>query len=325
MSFFTKFYCVFSRNKNWVLQFVLTRAIIRLQGKDGDDMTLENKQLYYGPEKQEWVFSHNASFTHSLAKNPQQLDPIAHNFIRHTSEQHQLLIFLSGGCKMVTDEGEQVLQPGDVCFNSAMTYYGITVIDDTPYERAVIFFNADGSLDELAREVFGSAGIINVDIRKHLLPWIERYKEYAKMLPVKSFAPLGTTLIKELLYICMMSNSAVDNSIDTAENILKNALAYIDTHWSHLKNIQEISSALFISPSYLYEIFNKKMGIPPKTYLMQKRLQAAHAYLISGLQPIEVSQLVGFNTYTAFYRACKSFYGKTPQEIWMKKTPQNKP
>lgn len=277
------------------------------------------KQSNCNSNMQEWVFSHNASFAHSLAKNPQLLDPTAHNFMRHTSEQHQILIFLSGSCKMVTDDGEQILQPGDVCFNPAMTYYGINILEDTPYERAVIFVTPNETFDALAQEVFGSnAGIINIDVHKHLLPWIERYKEYAKILPLKSFAPLAASLIQELMYICLMKQSFVENAVDPAENILKNALGYIDSNWSNIKNIREISNALFISPSYMYEIFNKKLNMAPKTYLMQKRLQAAHAYLISGIQPNEVSQRVGFNTYTAFYRACKAFYGKTPQEIWVK-------
>ena len=287
-------------------------------------MTQTIKQFNTSGEMQEWVFSQNASFSHSLAKNPKQLNPVAHNFIRHTNEQHQILVFLSGSCKMVTDESEHILQPGDVCFNAALSYYGIQILEDTPYERAVIFIAPNEELDTLLRETFGeTSGIINVDIRTRLLPWIERYKEYAKLLPIKSFAALGYSLIQELVYICMMTKNAVDNTIDTAENILKNALIYIDSNWSRIKNIREISNALFISPSYMYEIFNKKLGLAPKTYLMQKRLQAAHAYLISGIQPNEVSQMVGFNTYTAFYRACKAFYGKTPQEIWVKKDHPN--
>ena len=288
-------------------------------------MTQTLKQVDANSNKKEWVFSHNASFTHSLAKNPQQLDHVAHNFLRHTNEQHQILIFLSGKCKMVTDDNEHILQPGDVCYNSAMTYYGINILEDTPYERVVIFITPNEEFDHLAQEVFGSAGSINLDTRKHLLPWIERYKEYAKLLPLKWFAPLGDSLIKELLYICLMQKNTVEHNIDATENVLQNALAYIDANWSTIKNVREISNALFISPSYLYEIFNKKLNMAPKTYLMQKRLQAAHAYLISGAQPIEVSQMVGFNTYTAFYRACKAFYGKTPQEIWVKQNRRDNP
>ncbi|MBQ8343231.1 MAG: helix-turn-helix transcriptional regulator [Clostridia bacterium] len=225
---------------------------------------------------------------------------------------------------MVTDTSEHLLQPGDVCYNPAMSYYGVHILGETPYERVVMHITPNENFDKLAKEFFGESGIINVNVRKHLLPWIERYKEYSKILPMKIFPPLAEALVRELLYICFMEKNSTTQAVDTAENILKNALGYIDSNWSTIKNIREISNALFISPSYMYEIFNKKLNMAPKTYLMQKRLQAAHAYLISGIQPNEVSQLVGFNTYTAFYRACKAFYGKTPQEIWVKKNVQEK-
>ena len=282
-------------------------------------MTKNFEQTAVELDKQEWIPSNNIGFSHSLAKNPLLLNPTEYNFCRHTNKQHQILIFLSGDCKMVTDYSENILQPGDVCYNPAMSYYGVRILGETPYERVVMHITPNENFDKFAKEIFGESGIINVDIRKHLLPWIERYKEYSKMLPLKLFQDLATNLLSELLYICLMQKNSTAQTVDTAENILKNALGYIDSNWSHIKNIREISNALFISPSYMYEIFNKKLNMAPKTYLMQKRLQAAHAYLTSGIQPNEVSHLVGFNTYTAFYRACKAFYGKTPQEIWIKK------
>ena len=275
-------------------------------------------------EKREFAPSYNVAFSHSFAKNPLLLDPIAYNFMRHTTSQHQILIFFSGDCKMVTDNDEQRLRPGDVCFNPAGSYYGIRLLGDAPYERIVMSITPNEEFDSLAKEIFGEAGILNVDLSKRLLPWADRYKEYAKALSMKDFSPLAESLVKELLYICLIEKQSTVQAIDTADNILKHALDYIDSNWSKIKNIREISNALFISPSYLYEIFNKKLDVSPKSYLMQKRLQAAHAYLTSGIQPNEASHLVGFNTYTAFYRACKAFYGKTPQEIWIKNSAQKK-
>ncbi len=270
-------------------------------------------------DRQEYITTDKCSFAHSFSKDPTQLDVKAHKLYRHTSDRHQLLIFLSGECDFVTDNHTQRLQPGDVCFSPAFTYYHVNILGNAPYERCVIHITPDERFNALAKDTFEeTANIVSVDLRKHLLPWIERYRSYSKILPIKQFSLLSEILLQELLYICLMQKVEASHTIDTAENILKNALVYIDANWARIKNIREISNALFISPSYMYEIFNKKIGVAPKTYLMQKRLRAAHAYLISGMQPNEVSQLVGFNTYTAFYRACKALYGKTPQEIWVK-------
>ena len=258
----------------------------------------------------------NINFSHAIAKEPKKLDVNAFNFFRHTDEKHQILIFLSGDCRMDTDDYSHVLQPGDVCFNPAFSYYGVTILDDSPYERVVISIPVSERFDALAYEIFDDLKPINVDVKGLLLPFIERYKNYHTALPINQFSALANNLIEELLYICLMQKQSKQPSKDPSEAFLRKALEYIDLNWKNIKNITEISNALFISPSYLYEIFNTKLNITPKTYLTQKRLQAAHAYLVSGVAPNEVSRLVGFSTYTAFYRAFKAFYGKTPKEVF---------
>lgn len=258
----------------------------------------------------------NINFSHAIAKEPKKLDVNKFNLFRHTDEKHQILIFLSGDCRMDTDNYSHVLQPGDVCFNPAFSYYGVTILDDSPYERVVISLPASERFDSLAYEIFDDLKPINVNVKELLLPFIERYKTYHTALPINQFSALASNLMEELLYICLMQKQSAQTSKDPAEALLKKAIEYIDLNWKEIKNITEISNALFISPSYLYEIFNTKLNITPKTYLTQKRLQAAHAFLISGVTPNEVSSLVGFNTYTAFYRAFKAFYGKSPKEVY---------
>ena len=259
----------------------------------------------------------NVAFGHSLSKSPQDLDPIGQKFFRHTLPKHQILIFLSGDCTLKTDDFAHKLQTGDVCFNPALTYYGVYIDGNTPYERVVIHITPNERFDKLAYEVFNDLKPINVNL-KTLLPFIERYKEYGNSLPRHQFGSFADNLIEEFLYICQIEKNSVNPTSDTVETLLKKVLVYIDENWAKIKTVSDISNALFISPSYLYEIFNKKLNIAPKAYLMQKRMQMAHSYLISGISPNETSQLVGFATYTSFYRACKTFYGKTPQELWVK-------
>ena len=257
-------------------------------------------------------------FSTVLTKEPFTLDKKAYNLFRHTSNKHQIFIFLSGDCRMETDNYSHLLQAGDVCFNPAFSYYWVNILENTPYERVIIEIPPNERFDKLAYEVFDDLKPINVNAKELLLPFIQRYTNYRASLPSVQFTKLANTLLEELLYICLMQKQYVQDSLDPAETLLKKALDYIQLHWAHIKSIKEISNALFISPSYLYEIFNKKLNMTPKEYLMQKRLQAAYAYLSSGIAPNEVSTLIGFNTYTAFYRAFKAFYGKTPKEVFDK-------
>lgn len=265
------------------------------------------------------VLSDVIYFTSMLTKEPFSLDKKAYNLFRHTSNKHQIFIFFSGDCKMETDEYSHLLQPGDVCFNPAFSYYWVNILENTPYERIVLSIPPSEHFDKFAFEVFNDLRPINVNVKELLLPFLQRYNAYRAALPAVKLTDLANNMLEELLYICLMQKRCEQDALDPAETLLKKALEYIELRWDCIKSIKEISNTLFISPSYLYEIFNKKLNMTPKEYLMQKRLQTAHAYLSSGISPNEVSSLVGFNTYTAFYRAFKAFYGKTPKEVFDKK------
>ena len=259
------------------------------------------------------------SFTHCSSEHPQQLDPIAYGFNWHTLPMHELLIVLKGNCKKINEQEEIPLSPGDICYHAAFTPHALEIVEDTTYERFVIHFKQNKKIEELVHSIFQSSNRISVDLNKRLLPFIERLTEYYRKLSFNDFSYIFENLLIELFYICKLSKQTQTHAPDVAENLLKTAITYIENNWQNIKNIQEISTALFISHSYLYQIFSEKLNTTPKAYLMEKRLQAAHSFLLSGMSPHTVSTAVGFNTYTAFYRSFKSAYGKTPQEIYSNK------
>ncbi len=260
-------------------------------------------------------------FSLSRSDHPKQLDPVSSCFIWHTLHLDELLIFVKGSCRKLTEKEEYTLQTGDVCYNPAYKPHALEVCEDVPYERFVIQFKPGGKLSKLAASIFQGATHINIDPNKYLLPLISRWTEYFHKLPIADFIPFSDNMITELLYLCKMECQSATATPDGTEILLKNALAYIEENWKTIKNLKEISTALFISHSYLYQIFAEKLNTTPKTYLMRKRLDMAQSYLLSGMLPHAVSLSVGFNTYTAFYRSFKAHYGKTPQEVYISKQP----
>lgn len=264
--------------------------------------------------------SGNVDYARAYAKDPKSLNPIAYNFFPHAPDREVLYVFFSGDCEAIGNDYTHKLEPGDVHFHAHddMAYKHLT--GNSAYERLLIRFHANPRLKELLYKTFDAPKrIIHLDLQRDIVPFCQRYEEYAKRLPIADFTRLAELLVEELVYLCFMQKTSMNDTLDPAETLLKKALAFIEQNWTTLHNVQEISDALFISPSYLYEIFNKKMKTTPKAYLTQKRMHEAHASLIAGYPPNETSNLVGFSTYTAFYRAFKAFYGKTPQEVWMKR------
>lgn len=268
--------------------------------------------------------SGNVNYARAYSKDPKSLNPVVYNFFPHAPDCETLYVFFSGDCEAIGDNYTHKLQPGDVHFKdyNDLSYKNLT--GNSTYERLIIRFHANPRLKELLYKTFDDTKrIIHLDLQRDIIPFCQRYEEYAKRLPLADFTRMAEILIEEFVYLCLMQKMEHNATLDPTETLLKKALAYIEQNWSTLHNVQEVSDALFISPSYLYEIFNKKMKTTPKAYLTQKRMHEAHARLISGSPPNETSHLVGFSTYTAFYRSFKAFYGKTPQEVWMKRPKLN--
>lgn len=264
--------------------------------------------------------SGNVNYARAYAKDPKSLDPIVYNFFPHAAGCEMLYVFISGDCEAIDTSYTHTLQPGDVHFKDGddMGYKHLT--GNSTYERLIIRFHANPRLKELLYRTFdGPKRIIHLDLQRDIVPFCQRYEEYAKRLPMADFTVMAELLIEEFVYLCLMQKMAESDTLDPAETLLKKALAYIEQNWRTIRNVQEVSDALFISPSYLYEIFNKKMNTTPKAYLTERRMQEAYASLVAGYPPNETSRLVGFTTYTAFYRSFKSLYRKTPQEVWIKR------
>ncbi len=270
------------------------------------------------------VPSNTVSYSRSCSRSPLSLDPITYLLHPHTPNNEKLYIFISGECQSIGRDYTHTLQPGDVSFFDSTSYNYNKILSNATYERIVINFRANERLKLLLAKTFDNATrIVNLDLQRDVVPFYKRYEEYAKRLPIADFSILAENMVEELVYLCLMQKLSSTDALDPAETLFRQAFSYIDDKWETIQNIQEISDALFISPSYLYEIFGKKMQLTPKAYLTQKRMQAAHALLASGVSPGEVSRSVGFTTYTAFYRSFKSFYGKKPQDVW-NRNPSNK-
>ena len=79
-----------------------------------------------------------------------------------------------------------------------------------------------------------------------------------------------------------------------------------------IRNISEISDAIFVSKNYFLAFFKQNMNISPKKYIIEKRLVYAHDMLLSGQKPMEIYEKVGFETYSSFYRAYVAKFGKNP-------------
>ncbi len=96
-------------------------------------------------------------------------------------------------------------------------------------------------------------------------------------------------------------------------------LLYVDSHYTEDISLSGIAKVLFMSPSYIGQLFKKETGITFVQYLTQKRLEDAKQMLTStDMLVTDISASVGFNDYFYFCRIFKKNTQLTPMQYRQK-------
>lgn len=96
---------------------------------------------------------------------------------------------------------------------------------------------------------------------------------------------------------------------------LYRALVYLNRHLAEEISLEDLARRLGCHPTYLSNAFSRKFGIPPRSYLLKRRVEQAQQLLWHGDAPLkEVASLCGFGDVYYFHRSFKKLTGMTPGE-----------
>ena len=107
-------------------------------------------------------------------------------------------------------------------------------------------------------------------------------------------------------------SSTLDESLKTNDKIAK-AQEFIRRNFNRNIRLQDVATAVFLSPNYFSSLFRKITGHTFSTYLLKLRVQAASELLTQSSIPIkEIVFQVGFEDYNYFNRTFKKYEGMPP-------------
>ena len=143
------------------------------------------------------------------------------------------------------------------------------------------------------------------------------YARSALRLHVTDFLlkPVNMDELSALLNSCASVPSEGPGKVsgDDDERIAK-AKAFIEANLRENLRLTDISSALFISPTYLSALFRKHTGVNLSAYIENARIQRAKDLLVSGNVSVSaVAQQVGYNDQAYFSRIFKRVTGMSPR------------
>jgi len=99
---------------------------------------------------------------------------------------------------------------------------------------------------------------------------------------------------------------------------VQRAVRYIHERHAEDISLRDIAEAANVSPYHLARLFKQSMGTPPHRYLVQVRVQSAHALLALGTEKrslAEVAAAAGFSDQSHLTRHFKRVLGVTPGQL----------
>jgi AraC-like DNA-binding protein len=96
---------------------------------------------------------------------------------------------------------------------------------------------------------------------------------------------------------------------------LRHVTHYIAQNLPRPLRLQELSAVVHMSPYHFAHLFKKSTGVPPRRFVLQRRIEEAQALLAAPELPIAaVARSVGFGTPSHFSTTFRRFTGFTPSD-----------
>lgn len=233
-------------------------------------------------------------------------------FAKHSHALYEIIYILDGEVEYIVEDRRYNAKKHSIMLIRPYTYHYFTIKSKVNYEKIGILF--DSSFLKINPEIINSE-IELLDCENHsILKFIfQKIDYYYKNFPEGIFLELYFSLIKEIIYnLSLIKGPTVSPQYHTP--ILSPVLEYINANLFSITRLEDISSALNISTSYLKSVFKKELKIQPKRYINEKKLLNARQMIWAGEKTTIASAKCGFQNYSTFYRLYREYFGISPSE-----------
>lgn len=231
------------------------------------------------------------------------------NFTVHCHEGCELIFFLSGNVKYVAEGRTYKLTRGDVVVSRPSMMHMISPEKDAAYERYALIVDVRSLPSGLWARLKHGRDVYHCLTNEKIFELFSRLDYYFGKFPDDEYAQLVQNIAVEILFNLSLIEGEDEIVINST---LERALSYIRENLTRIKDIDEISRALYVTKSHLHHLFTKHLQITPAKYITSKRLLLAQKRIRRGEKPTAVFSECGFEDYATFFRNYKRYFGYSP-------------
>ena len=247
-----------------------------------------------------------------------------HDMQFHFHTDYEIIYVTDGQAKITVSGMEILMEKGDMIFLNKNANHNVC-ITQSPYKRYVATISSKEFDKQFAGSELFSLFKYSPNQNHHHIQTASFYdmtQLFDKIILESQKAPdnytgtLITSYLQEILiYAWRLSSDKYIINDDIQSKVLK-VQNILETKYPLNITIEEICKELYISTYYLTRSFTKYIGISPKQYLIQIRLNNAGNLLKNtSLSIAEIAEKSGFQSPSNFIAYFKKYFGITPKKF----------
>lgn len=170
-------------------------------------------------------------------------------------------------------------------------------------ELSNMFFNrALGSNNIIPSDKVSDSGLFEI---------FQRLDKYAKE-DNPNHVVISSVII-ELLYNLDKQVMKLEK-INHKQQKIKEIIEYVNDNLTEKLSLEKIANHFYMSREYLCKLFKEGTGFTVNKYISYKRIVLVREYNLKGMSLSVACEKVGFNDYSAFYRAYQKIMNESPSQ-----------
>ena len=259
------------------------------------------------------LFSLN-KVAYKLAYNNQYID--IEDLQAVTSHIHncvELYFNISGEVSFLVKDRIYPINRGDLILTRENEFHHCIYHTSCTHEHVCLWIGDDPSNGLLAfiRDSDCNHLVFSWEEKEEMISLLQ--KAYSATTQDQKFAAT-TYILQILLMIKQRLADPLQESLSILPKDFQTILNYINTNYSDLTNVCQLTDRFFISPATLNRRFYRHLHISPKSYLESVKLSNAKRMLDEGKSVTKVCFDCGYSDCSHFIRSFKRKFGITPHK-----------
>ena len=229
----------------------------------------------------------------------------------HAHDMCEIIYVLQGDITYNVEGRVYDIANGDIIVTPPGKIHSIYSKTRTLYKRHCALLNKSLFPKVIWNKVIEGRDVYKCADNEKIKSLYEKMEEYCEIFDdTEVRSHIVQNLLEEVFYnLSLITDGEQTVSINP---LIEKALAYISKNLTEIRDIEEVSNAVYVTKSHLHHVFMRELKLTPGKYITSKRLLLAQKKIMKGEKPTQVFSECGFEDYATFFRNYKNYFGYSP-------------